>query len=36
MRARGGVLNEPRFREIIRQSRQEAREGRVTPLANIE
>ncbi len=30
------LLNDPRFQAIIRQSRQEARDGKVTPLADLE
>jgi len=30
------LLNDPRFQTIIRRSRQEARDGRVTPLADLE
>ncbi len=30
------LLNDPRFQAIIRRSRKEAREGNVTPLADLE
>ena len=30
------LLNDPRFKAIVRRSRQEAREGKVTPLADLE
>ncbi|MBI2437561.1 MAG: type II toxin-antitoxin system Phd/YefM family antitoxin [Lentisphaerae bacterium] len=30
------LLNDPRFREIIRRSRQEARDGKVTRLADLQ
>jgi prevent-host-death family protein len=30
------LLNDPRFQAIVRRSRQEAREGKVTPLADLE
>jgi len=30
------LLNDPRFQGVIRRSRQEARDGKVTPLAVIE
>ena len=30
------LLNDPRFQAIVRRSRQEARDGKVTPLAELE
>jgi prevent-host-death family protein len=30
------LLNDPRFQAIVRRSRQEARDGKVTPLADLE